>query len=219
MLVGLGALEASLARRILQGLDTVGRIEVGEGDAVTFLDRLSAPGGQGSADGIDVLLVDADAATVGLLGSRLSEAGVPTRVTPLPRPVSAAALAAVLADDPVASTPDRAVASTLADLAAQLGGTGAVQELVELYVDALDGRWSEVTTAWETGDRDGVRRAAHTLKSSSALLGVTGLADLTRQLESLAESAPAPEVDRLVSVGLREVDRARAALAGWLARG
>ena len=209
VLLGVPPVEAALARRILETLPVVG--EVSLLDTADGLEADSAAVPRVEVD--TVVILDAVPAECLRLESRLAATGSRARVLALPRPVSAEGLSVglvtLLSRDPVGST--------LAGLADQLGGAEPVRELVGLYLEALDARWSAIAAAWTSRDRDGVRRGAHTLASSSALLGAEALAALTRRLESAAPTEPDGEIDRLVDAGPDEVELARAALLGWLA--
>lgn len=108
--------------------------------------------------------------------------------------------------------------ATLGDLREQLGGGDAVRELAELYLDSLESRWIAVTDAWRAADLDACRRAAHTLKSSSALLGLRALGEVCALIESAARDDD-PMTGALVVVGEDLRAPARRALQEWLGAG
>lgn len=56
-------------------------------------------------------------------------------------------------------------------------------ELVMTFLDEADGLTAELKSAAESGDADGFRRAAHSIKSNANTFGAIGLADLARELE------------------------------------
>jgi CheY-like chemotaxis protein len=91
----------------------------------------------------------------------------------------------------------------LATLAEELGGTGIVIDLVDVFLRELDGRIA-VLVAADSGE---ARRTAHTLKSSARLLGAAALADVCAEIEQGA-AAP-PDLTDLA-------DRSRRALGVWL---
>jgi len=49
-----------------------------------------------------------------------------------------------------------------------------------------------ILSAVEKGDGESLRRAAHTLKSSSANVGATGLPELCRKVEEMARAGEIP---------------------------
>ena len=57
--------------------------------------------------------------------------------------------------------------------------------LIALYRDDSSQLLADIDNAMKVGDADGVARAAHTLKSSSANLGATNVAAIARQIETL----------------------------------
>lgn len=98
----------------------------------------------------------------------------------------------------------------LETLAADLGEVSEVVELVEEFLAALPDRLTQVTTS---SDPVEARRAAHTVKSTSALLGLTSLSSLCAELErQVAEGPLRPEQH----LDLHEqASTARAALVTW----
>lgn len=110
----------------------------------------------------------------------------------LPKPVGLERLEAALASawagdvtrptepapsvDPAHDAVDRSV---LEQLVAELGDRSIVEQLVRSYLDELDGRSRDIGGP----DADLAARQAHTLKSSSRLLGANALADLCAAAE------------------------------------
>jgi HPt (histidine-containing phosphotransfer) domain-containing protein len=77
---------------------------------------------------------------------------------------------------------DAAVWSELLDLA----GADApmmIAELIDSFVDDAEHQLEGMRSAAMRGDREALRRCAHALRSPSASLGATLLAELCRQLE------------------------------------
>lgn len=86
-------------------------------------------------------------------------------------------------------------------------------ETVQTYLSTLDRRVSVLTGALGSGDQHTVALEAHTLKSTSALLGATALADLCGDLER----APVPPAGDGTVLRLQEIaGDTRRELAGWL---
>lgn len=86
---------------------------------------------------------------------------------------------------------------TLSALEEDLGDAEFVAETVTIFLDELPGRTSAVLDGIDRGSPQDFREAAHSLKSSSAMLGALLLAELCAQLEQLAAAgdvAEAPSV-------------------------
>ncbi len=79
---------------------------------------------------------------------------------------------------------DRAV---LDDLLDSVGGDASfLAELIDTYLADSTGLVAELHRALAAGDTDAFRRAAHTLKSSSASLGAASLSARWKELEMIA---------------------------------
>lgn len=113
-------------------------------------------------------------------------------------------------------TGDPLDAGTLSGLADDLGGREALRALIRVYLDQLDQLGGEIERAAAAGDCAAVARAAHQLKSSTALLGATALAELSRQLETAGRSDETATVRHLTTRLPPARDAARAALAAEL---
>jgi HPt (histidine-containing phosphotransfer) domain-containing protein len=72
--------------------------------------------------------------------------------------------------------------------------------------------------AADTGEREGLRTVAHTLKSSSANVGAVRLQKLCKELERVARAGPAPDAAAHVAVIEKEFAMVQAALQGQLAQ-
>ena len=80
------------------------------------------------------------------------------------------------------------------------GNQGFFERIVTLYLSGAPGLAEEVLTGAEKGDMDSLLRAAHSLKSSSANVGATGLSDLCRKIEGKARAGePVAAGDPLLS--------------------
>jgi HPt (histidine-containing phosphotransfer) domain-containing protein len=74
---------------------------------------------------------------------------------------------------------DRAVFAELQDTA----GADFVVELVDSFLEDAPPMLAALRRAAETGDADGFRRQAHSLKSNATTFGATALSDAARALE------------------------------------
>ena len=71
----------------------------------------------------------------------------------------------------------------------ELGGEedpGLLLELVEMFLDDAPNRLREMEESLSSGDLDTMRRAAHTLKSSSANMGAVLLCQICKDMEQAA---------------------------------
>ena len=92
----------------------------------------------------------------------------------------------------------------------QAGAPDVLGEIIDVYLEnsvKLLQTLREAVTQADDVDSDAMRRAAHTLKSSSAQLGATGLADLCKDLEQMGRenrtdnaAAVLAEIERLYPV-------------------
>lgn len=65
-------------------------------------------------------------------------------------------------------------------------GIGVLQKLLPVYLKSLPKYLDQIEHAFESSDNIQLARAAHTLKSSTVMIGADALADLCHQLENLA---------------------------------
>lgn len=70
-----------------------------------------------------------------------------------------------------------------------------VNELIDAYLDDSPALIDEMKMAFQQNDPATFRRAAHSLKSSSASLGALGLSDLSKELEMIGKSGELDQVD------------------------
>jgi signal transduction histidine kinase/CheY-like chemotaxis protein len=94
------------------------------------------------------------------------------------------------------------------------GRAGMLRKVISLYLETSPTRLRELREALAQGDGDALRRAAHSLKSSSANLGATQLADLSRELEGLARSGSLVGAEPLLEQAEQEYLRVAIALEG-----
>lgn len=89
------------------------------------------------------------------------------------------------------------------------GQSGLVQRVLATYRQSLQRLLEQLRSARDAGDRDAIRHAAHTLKSSSASVGALALAGLCAQVEAGLRSGDgdaaegAALLDRLLAEGDR----------------
>jgi PAS domain S-box-containing protein len=121
----------------------------------------------------------------------------------LAKPIELAELGAALADwipdvDPASGGSGGPVVDTerLDRLATELGDD-AVQSVIDTYRDELPRRVDDIVRAYGARDGDGLRRAAHGLRSPSGMLGAVALAEECRRIEESDEAVPAVSPDAL----------------------
>lgn len=111
---------------------------------------------------------------------------------------------------------DGAVVPDLSGLVERMGDRSLAAEVVEVYLEALPERVAVIAAARGGGDEESVR-AAHSLKSASALLGLEDLSARSAALESALRSGAEAPVDELVDAVLEATGGAEGALRQWLA--
>ncbi|MFO1408780.1 MAG: response regulator [Steroidobacteraceae bacterium] len=94
------------------------------------------------------------------------------------------------------------------------GGPDLLGRVVGLYLESSRQLTERLCAALAAGDAAGLREAAHALKSSSANVGATALAELARRLEALGRSAELEPAAPLCAQLLREYRRVVEALRG-----
>jgi len=110
--------------------------------------------------------------------------------------------------------PDPTAMRKLTDLVG--GDPRLVGELIESYLEETPKLLARLEAAMRAGDADGVRLAAHTLKSSSADFGALALADLARDLEAKARAGSMANAGRRATQVQVEYEKVRAALEAAL---
>jgi CheY-like chemotaxis protein/HPt (histidine-containing phosphotransfer) domain-containing protein len=119
---------------------------------------------------------------------------------------------------PDAAPDDPVDLSKLLELEAQLDDRALVVTTVHTFLAQLDGRRAAIAEALRTHDHDALRAAAHTLKSSSALLGADPLAEACARVErGAAATGGETELDALVADVEGAVAGATRLMADYLA--
>jgi HPt (histidine-containing phosphotransfer) domain-containing protein len=105
--------------------------------------------------------------------------------------------------------------ATLDKLADELGGPEVVVMLATTYLDELASRLAALNEAADAADLQAVSRSAHTLKSSSRLLGGLTLGDLCQDTEHAADITTATA---LVPTLVARAEQFAAELRTWIAQ-
>jgi signal transduction histidine kinase/CheY-like chemotaxis protein len=84
--------------------------------------------------------------------------------------------------------PDGLDRSVLHELQEQLGDADAVREIITTFLESTPTILAALRDAAARGDAPGLRRGAHTLKASSAMLGALALSASCEELERLSRS-------------------------------
>lgn len=181
--------------------------DVDSAQAARTLRALAGPGG------LRIVGLVADAAAAGRLRRAVAVDGC-VEIPPTPEGLAAALPPAV----PVGGATgwDGLDAEVIARLRGDLAGVpGALASVIEAYLGELPARRQAIVAAARDRDAERLRFAAHSLKSSSALVGASAVAGLCLRLEALArEAGDAGTVDAAVL----EFEDACAVAAGSLGR-
>jgi CheY-like chemotaxis protein len=113
------------------------------------------------------------------------------------------------------ATPDCAMLdrAALDQLLESVGGDrGFLDEMLALYFEDASGQIAALRAALDAGDVDGLGRAAHCLKSTSASFGALRLAAACKELETLVRSADLGQAAARVALIQTEYTAAEAAL-------
>jgi len=100
----------------------------------------------------------------------------------------------------------------------QKGAPDLVGQVIQLYLTDAPRLKEAMEAAGLRGDGDGLRKAAHTLKSSSANVGAMGLADLCRELERIGRQGELENIGPMLNELEKEYRRVLAALQKEAAR-
>jgi HPt (histidine-containing phosphotransfer) domain-containing protein len=135
----------------------------------------------------------------------------------LAKPVDLAALERVLTrsaapkDDPRPEAPTPALEATLVDARAldtlrtlEKDGPGFLATLVREFDEGARQRLEDMQVAARGRDGSGLRGAAHSLKGSAGIFGASGIAELCRRIELLADDGAPAEAAPLISRLARE---------------
>lgn len=183
------------------GFDALRTFETGRGFAMVFMDW-HLPGIDGLETSRRLRRIEADngwrrtpvvAITARAMAGdreRCLEAGMDDVVT---KPASLEDIRGALAmwalQDQATRTPaPRAGTDTrvLEQLLDELGDPAVIHKLIETFLEQLPERQGRIAAGIAEGDLEAVRRAAHTLKSTSAVVGAWKLEQASRTLEELA---------------------------------
>ncbi len=96
------------------------------------------------------------------------------------------------------------------------GGLTLAHKIMQVYLDTSDGNMAHLQQAIESGDADGLRRVAHTLKSSSANVGALRLSQMFKHLEMSGAEADLVAARGALETTRREYGRAVNALRALL---
>ncbi|MZP31277.1 hypothetical protein GTO91_16340 [Heliobacterium undosum] len=105
----------------------------------------------------------------------------------------------------------QAVISLLEDLDPQ-ESRELFARLVEIYLKETPRRIKVLAEAFATGSSGEARQSAHSLKSSSAMLGIYKVAELSHQVEQFARDGALAEANAVQAALEHECDRACACL-------
>jgi CheY-like chemotaxis protein/HPt (histidine-containing phosphotransfer) domain-containing protein len=106
--------------------------------------------------------------------------------------------------------------AALAALQEDVGGAASLGRIIRLFLDQLDPQTAEIREAASAGEHEPVARTAHRMKSSSATLGATALAEVLEQIEAAAIDADSAALEALAGALTTSVERARAGFEGVL---
>jgi CheY-like chemotaxis protein len=128
----------------------------------------------------------------------LSPAAALETATARPADESSSAGSPSIPDEPAASAPAAMLDQRALDQIRALQRPGApsvVGRVIQLYLTSTPPLLTAMRAAIAQRNNEAIRQAAHSLKSSSANVGATMLADLCRALESEARTGACPEDD------------------------
>ena len=97
------------------------------------------------------------------------------------------------------------------------GSRGLVCKIMRVYLDSAPAGIGQIAEALAVGDADALRRAAHTLKSSSANVGGMGLSKVFRELEELGKEARLESANPVFKQATREYEHLQTEIRDWLA--
>lgn len=100
----------------------------------------------------------------------------------------------------------------LRDLGESLGGSDVLVDLIGIYLEEAPKQLDRMEAAIAEGDADALGLAAHTLKGSSAQLGVPRLSELCRDLEAMGDAGEVAGAEGKVRKAREAFERARSRL-------
>jgi HPt (histidine-containing phosphotransfer) domain-containing protein len=110
--------------------------------------------------------------------------------------------------------------ATFAELLETIGGDREfLAELVQTYLADCPALFAELRGALAGGDAGGVRRAAHTLKSTSATFGAGELAAQCREIEAAATAGSLAGLEARVDQAVASYGRVETALRAAMTAG
>lgn len=110
---------------------------------------------------------------------------------------------------PTAGALVSATDSSALDRLKRFGGESLLGKMIDLYLVAAPERIEAATRASRAGDTEGVERALHSLKSSSAQLGAMRMQRLSEQGEHRARAGSLDGAAQLLSALEEELARVR----------
>ncbi len=100
--------------------------------------------------------------------------------------------------------------SVLDELLASVGGDAAfLVELIDTYLADAPSQLAQLRAALAAGDADQFRRAAHTLKSSSASLGAQPLSATAKELEMMGKAGALDPAGERIALAEEEFGQVR----------
>jgi HPt (histidine-containing phosphotransfer) domain-containing protein len=98
-------------------------------------------------------------------------------------------------------------------------GPGMLSAVIGIYLNDSPILLDRLNEIFDAADVEGVARAAHALKSTSAGLGATALAEMCRQLEDIARGNSIDGADTLISKIRLEYGKVKEALMREIQKG
>jgi two-component system, sensor histidine kinase and response regulator len=125
---------------------------------------------------------------------------------------AAAELAPALPALGAAATSDPIDQQTFDRFRREVGGDEFAARFVQVFLQELDGRLDGLREGADAGNGEVLRSLAHTLKSTSAMMGAVRLADRCRELEAAGREGSSAAAGSLVEQVRTEAEAARDAL-------
>ena len=138
----------------------------------------------------------------------------PAGKTPAPSPGSRACA------EPVATAADGPINPRALDAIRHLPGANGealANKVIRAYLVDTPARLVQMQAAANAGDAEAVRKAAHSMKSSSANVGADRLAGLCRELETMGRGGTIDGAPRLLKGAAEELEHVVAVLGGLIA--